>query len=469
MRIIFFLCFLYISGAFLWKLPFIKRFSISDKEIRTLIQYKLPQKQKNIINKINGFYGLIGPDINITTVKSVFDLFTGDGIIQGIFFDKGELMFIKHIIRTDKIKYEMENGRIPNHNIIKLLFSIGHKLNVLPNILGLANTAFMNIGKKYFVLYERDVPYEIDIDFKQKTVSTIKKVKFNEIEHFSAHTKVSNIIETIDYNVAMNKVSYYQLNENLETLLKKDIKMEYMPIVHDIICTPTKLFILDSPITLDMNNLLSNPMPVILDKKRRTWIHILNKTDLSLQRFSIEEGFYIFHYADYKETNDIIEIYASQYDELNFSDLNIKGRYRKLVINKKTNETHIVKNRELEEINVEFPIKFDNKVVFRNIENKQSNGFIICKGLEIIKRIEFKNRIICGEPAIEYIENTPFLISFAFNPYEKGKGYLFVINMKTYEKIEIDFPASMTIGFHSAFYKKTVPIIQQSPLLSFFL
>jgi carotenoid cleavage dioxygenase-like enzyme len=467
MRIIFFLYLLSISNAFLLKLPFFKGFSISEKEIRKNIQYNLPKNQRNIINKINGFYGLIGPDVNITEVKTVYDLFTGDGIIQGIFFDKGELTFIKHMVRTDKLNYEMENGRIPNHNFIKLLFSIGYKLNVLPNILGLANTAFMNIGKKYYALYERDVPYEIDIDFNEKTVSTIKKIKLPEIENFSAHTKVSNIIETIDYNVFTNKVSYYQLNENLEELMKKDIKMEYMPIVHDILSSPTKVVLLDSPINIDMNNLLNKPMPVLLNEKKRTLINILNKKDFSIERFSINEGFYIFHYADYKETDTLIEIYASHYDKLDFSDLDIKGKYRKLIINKVTKEVSIIKNRELEKINIEFPIKFGDKVVLRNIENKQSTGFIICKELEIIKRIDFENRTICGEPAIEYIENKPFLIAFAFNSYEKDKSYLLVINMNSYEKIEIDLPVSMTIGFHSVFYKSTLSTLKQNPLLSF--
>jgi carotenoid cleavage dioxygenase-like enzyme len=440
--------------ALFWKLPLGKRFSIQSKEIRKPIEYRLSVKQQNIINKFDGFYGLLGPDINITNVNTIFDLFTGDGIIQGIFFDKGELVFIKHLVRTDKLVYEMENGKIPNNLFMKLLFTIGNKVGVLPDILGLANTAFMNVGSRYFALYERDVPYEIAIDFHNKTVSTIKKCDLKEIEHFSAHTKVSDIIETVDYHVATNKVYYYQLDENLEIISKRDISTQHMPLIHDIICTSDKVILMDSPIIMDMPYLLSKPAPVILNKKGRTWIHVLNKNDNSLDRFSMKEGIYIFHYADYTETQDFINIYASQYEELDFSDLNIKGKYRRIQINKNTKEVSVIKNPEIENLDLEFPISYDDKVVLRSIKNKVSNGFIICQGLEIIKKLEYENRSFCGEPAIKMIEKVPYLISFAFDLLDKEKSYLVIINMHTYEVIEIPLLIPITIGFHSSFFSR---------------
>ena len=444
--------------ALFWKLPMSKRFSIIDKEIRKPIEYSVSMDKQKIINKFDGFYGLLGPDVNITNVNNIFDLFTGDGMVQGIFFDKGELVFIKHMIRTDKLVYEIENGKIPNHPLMKLLFSIGNAVGVLPNILGLANTAFMKIGSRYFALYERDVPYEIDIDFHNKTVSTIKKVPLSMVEHFSAHTKVSDIIETVDYHVTTKKISYYQLNENLEMISKTDISMQYMPIIHDIICTNEKVILMDSPIIMDMSDIFNKPMPVILNKDKRTWIYILNKTDNSLDRFSINEGIYIFHYADYKETRDFINIYASQYEALDFSDLNIKGKYRRIQINKNTREVSVIKNEALENLDLEFPISYEDKVVLRSIKNKVSNGFIICEGLEIIKRLEFENRSFCGEPAINIVENVPYLISFAFDLLDKEKGILVIINMHSYEVIEIPLHIPITIGFHSAFFSRPLPL-----------
>lgn len=120
---------------------------IKDKEIKKQIHYKLPFYKQHIINKINGFYGLIGPDVNISTVNNLFDLFIGDGNIQGIFLDNGNITFVKHFVRTDKLLYEETNGKIPNNNFLKFIFSLFSKFGILPDIMGLANTALLNIKR----------------------------------------------------------------------------------------------------------------------------------------------------------------------------------------------------------------------------------------------------------------------------------------------------------------------------------
>ena len=42
------------------------------------------------IKKINGFYGLAGPDVNISKINNLYDLFTGDGIVHGVFLENGD-------------------------------------------------------------------------------------------------------------------------------------------------------------------------------------------------------------------------------------------------------------------------------------------------------------------------------------------------------------------------------------------
>jgi hypothetical protein len=58
---IIFLIYISSCSSFFIKYPFGRRFSIKDSEITRKIKYALPIEQQNIINKINGFYGLIGP------------------------------------------------------------------------------------------------------------------------------------------------------------------------------------------------------------------------------------------------------------------------------------------------------------------------------------------------------------------------------------------------------------------------
>ena len=67
---------------FIFTIPFHNPFRIPLRETRQPIV--VPPKSS--FRQLNGFYGLIGPDIKINNVQTLYDLFTGDGKIQGVFF-----------------------------------------------------------------------------------------------------------------------------------------------------------------------------------------------------------------------------------------------------------------------------------------------------------------------------------------------------------------------------------------------
>jgi hypothetical protein len=426
---------------------------IKDKEQNEEINYKLPFYKQHVINKINGFYGLIGPDVNMSIINNLFDLFIGDGNIQGVFFDNGKITLIKHFVRTDKLLYEERNGKIPNNNFFKFIFTLFSKVGLLPDIMGLANTALLKVKNKYYALYERDKPYLLEIDFHKKTIKTISKQEVKNIDHISGHSKYTdNLIKTIDYDVLTNTVSYYELNENFEKIRSKNIKTKFMPVVHDFIISKDKVIIMDSPLCIDKENILKKTIPVLLDNKQHTFIHVYDKTNNKIDSYNISNSFYMFHYADYVETSKKIEIYGSLYDELDFSNLNVKGNYRKIKINKETKEVVIEKNKLLEKYDLDFPIKYDNKIVFRNIHNMTINGFVIVEKMKLIKEIIFNGVFVCGEPALTRVDGIPYIIFFGFSKDNKNSIYL--INLYTYQHIEIPIPMKLNIGFHSIFIPK---------------
>jgi len=434
--------------AFL-NIKFGNKIVIKDREYHKEIKYKLPYYKQNIVNKINGFYGLIGPDVNITTVNNLFDLFVGDGTIQGVFFDNGNVTFVKHLVRTDKVLYEEQNGKIPKNNFSKFIFTVFSKIGLLPDVMGLANTALLKVKDKYYALYERDKPYLLDINFDEKYIKTISKQAVKNIYHISGHSKYSNdLIETIDYDILTNTVKYYQLNESFETVKSKNIKTNFMPVVHDFMVTNDKVIIMDSPLCIDNENIFKKKLPIFLDNKKQTFIHIYDKINNIVESYNTTSSFYMFHYADYVETSKTIEIYGSLYHELDFSNLNVKGNYRKIRIDKITKEVIIEKNKLLETYNLDFPIKYDNKIVFRNIHNMTINGFIIVENMKLIKEIIFDDLFICGEPALTKIEGIPHLIFFGFS---KSKNSIYLINLYNYQRIEIPIPLELNIGFHSIF------------------
>jgi len=445
-------------GAFFWNIPFGPKLNIASMEFNKKIKYSLTNGEQETINKINGFFGMIGPNVNISTTDNLYDLFIGDGVVQGIFLDRGELISIKHFIRTEKLVYEENNGKIPQNKIIGLIFFVLNKFGVLPNLLGVANTALLNIRNETYALYERDQPYSIDVDFDHKHIKTIRKISSISPIFFSAHSKYTSInpshskVETIDYNILENGVSYYEMNTKFDILRKKKIKMNYLPVVHDFWSSHDKIIITDSPLSVDLTKIFNQSMPVMLNARKNTVIHILDKQRDVVESYPTNSSFYLFHYGDVIENPDTIEIYASIYDYLDFSQLNIKGNYRKIVIHKTNRSVSIENDPIFENLDLDFPIRYENRIVFRNIENQIINGFVVCEKMKLVKKIFFKNRFICGEHAITMIEKTPFLLAFAYdtNNYD---GYFIVINMHTYKVIEIPLNHTLNIGFHSIFLR----------------
>lgn len=434
---------------------FSKSFQISNREITKHIPYNKISSldAQNVLKNINGFYGMIGPDVNEDKIKSVYELFAGDGMIQGVFFDNGNITFVKKFIRTEKLLFEEKHGKIPNNLLVTALFAIGNSLKLLPNIVGRANTALININKNIYALFEGDNPYLLNIDFENKAINTLKKVNIPNINYFCAHSKFNNYeqqIESVDYDVMGKTVNYYLLNSAFQIINQTKISTSCIPFVHDFISTNNSILITEPPFSLKLDSLRDVKVPIELDKNSTTKIHIINKTTNKCETYEINKSIFIFHYAILKEHNNHIEIFAPIYDKMNFNDLNFEGKYRKISINKLTKNVVIEKNEELEKISLDFPLRFDNKIVLMNGVKNKINGFVICEELKIIYKYFFHERCICGEPAIIYINKTPHLIAFEKETLNKN-SYLIIVNLNTHKIIEIPLDVELSMGFHSIF------------------
>jgi carotenoid cleavage dioxygenase-like enzyme len=409
------------------------------------------------IRKVQGFYGLIGPDVDASKTESLYDLFTGDGVIQGAFFDDGKITFVKHYIRTEKVEFEKTHGASPKHYLWTVFKMLLTNLGIIPNMMGSANTALMKTEKGLYALFERDHPYLLDLDFSKKTIATIKKLPIKGLHSFSAHSKTSacGTIETIDYHILNKRIVFKQLDQDFNALNTLEINTEYMPLVHDFLYNTQQdqVILLDSPFIMKPS--LTN-IPVKFDSNKPTFLRVFSETQSWKYRF--DQGFYIFHYGDLRENTTHIEIYAPIYEQLDFSKIDIIGKYRKLVVDKTTNETSIVKSDYLELFNLDFPVKWCNgNVILRNINSKTINGFVICKGLEIQDIMFFDNLAFCGEPAIIPCDgDVDYLTCFA-NDCSNGGTLVMVPLNKAASRfdrsqiIEVPLNQSLGLGFHSIY------------------
>ena len=444
-----------VSSAFRFHNP-IQRINVKSRERNEIIVNSLSERQRDIVNKISGFYGIIGPDLNYSNIKSLYDLFTGDGVIQGVFFDNGNISFVKHVIRTDKILHEERYGRLQLNMLTSAIFMFLNKLGIFPNILGLANTAITTVANRHYALFERDVPYEIGVDFKTRSVNTKQKAVMPAgLIHFSAHSKVSNnFIETIDYDVYKQAVTYYLLNNSFSEIKSAKINCKYLPTIHDFVVTQDYIIMVDAPLRFDINAILRPGLPISLDKYKSTYVHIINKSTGDITTLDSCNSFFLFHYANVIEMIDRFEVYACLYDKLSFSSFDIHGKYRKLIIYKNTGEVDIETREWFECMNLDFPIRYGDKTIMRSIMNGFPDGLVIAKNLELIKHISFMDKFACGEHSILHIDGQPYVIVFLMHKTISNSGYISIINLSTYETIEIPIPMELSIGFHSIFIEK---------------
>ena len=429
---------------------FTNPFSIPGREVRQSIH--LPPNSP--FRELNGFYGLIGPDVKITNIHTLYELFVGDGKIQGVFFQPhNQPTFLTHLVRTDKLLYESVHGRFSKHIWMTPLYVLLNKLGILPNVLGLANTALLPIGQRLFALFERDFPYELNTDFENIGIETVKKVYLPGLSHFSGHSKyINGTIHTIDYDVVWNRVHYIQLDSSFREHRKYSIRTRYIPLIHDFAILPDgKVLTIDAPLVWKWRaGFLPKEIPVVFDKTRPTYINLYDPEKTRLNQFVCPMSpFYLFHVAYTEYRGDDVIIYAPLYDNVDFSSLDLDGKYRQITI-RASGQVVIKKNPLLERLNLDFPIRVGDYVVLREVENRAIRGFVVCRGLRLIRRLRLPlGRAFCGEPSVVEIGGRPHLLGFSYDENQRGYVSLMSIWGDTYD--EIPLRQSVSLGFHSVF------------------
>ena len=127
---------------------------------------------------------------------------------------------------------------------------------MMPISTGTANTALCNVKNKTLALYETDQPYHMKVDFYNKTISTLEKIKIKGISSFSGHTKIkTNTIETTSYDILKKTIKFITLDHDLNVLSKLKLKTKYMPVIHDFLSDDNYFIVFDSPLEFDVKRL----------------------------------------------------------------------------------------------------------------------------------------------------------------------------------------------------------------------
>jgi hypothetical protein len=293
--------------------------------------------------------------------------------------------------------------------------------------------------------------------------------------YLSGHSKNAKdmdgntIIETIDYHIFSKKVMYYTMNENLTQVLTKSyINTHYIPIIHDFLSTTDNIIIIDSPLVFDFSKLFCGKLPIRFDKTLPTFIHVVHKTTGHITTYKVPSAFYVFHYAKYIESYEKLEIYAPLYDDIDFDQLNISGKYRKIVIDRLHNTAYVCNNIKTEQYNLDFPVEDTlGNIILRNIERRKINGFVkVNDEMAITQKWMFNDIFFCGEPLSIRLNNKNGLMAFGnTNTIQMNdpvrlsgnkdalapttSGGIILLNMEDGTVIKYLVSNNLTMGFHT--------------------
>ena len=431
------------------------------------------------------FFGIIGPNILPENVNNLFDLFIGNGVIQGIFVNGENITFAKHLIQTDKLIKEENQKNIenlpPESLGMKLLKYFGYLMGINKiNNLGAANTAILPVNEPVdenttaaYALFERDHPYLLHFYHNTSTIKTIGKIKtpypLSGHSKYSINCRGTRVIESIYYHIFSRQVVYYTMDEKLQQVLSKhNIKTRYIPVIHDFLSTSDSIVIVDSPLVFDFYKLFSGKLPLRFEKTLPTYMHVLHKNTGHVSTYKLHSPFYLFHFAKYVDRAKQLEIYAPLYDDIDFDTVKIKGRYRKIVIDKCHDTAYVCNNMETEKYNLDFPVEdVLGNIILRNIQKRKINGFVrVDDNMAITQKWLFDNIFFCGEPIAVRLNNKNGLIAFGNNDISTSldpgspnflnnkdnevlSGGLVLLNMEDGTVVKILVNDSLTMGFHT--------------------
>jgi carotenoid cleavage dioxygenase-like enzyme len=353
---------------------------------------------------------------------------------------------VRHNIETDKKKFENIFGNITKSPLYHLLVFL-NRLGLFPNIAGSANTALTSVDKRLFVLYETDKPYELSLDFQRSVIYTKGKTFHSSFNTFSAHSKQKDqMIHNVEYSVFNKTVKYSVLDRNFRKIRSKEIKTHYSPFVHDFVLTDTSLIVVNSPLDFNIQNAFAGKFP-LKASSQRTYIYdiVLNK------QYLCNESFFVFHYADVKETDSYINIYAPIYNSFDLDNTIIKSSYQRIVLDKKHDRVTRQIIQALSDYNLDFPKKINKRqVLLYNLNTKKEiDALVICEGVRVVKIYRLTDLFYCGEPGVIDIGNTQYTIGLSKDIFQKK--YVLLINLRTFEKIRIPIDTEINMGFHSIF------------------
>ena len=494
---------LYSSSFILFSNPickFKKQFYLKDKFFPVFDEktINIPHNNK-LFNKLeNSFFAQIGSNPKYTNDED-YHWFDGDGMIHGALFNNSMITYQNRWIQTKRLQTEnkwkkkmyLYFGELKGINgILQILkFSFMTVLGFLPQSKGTANTAMLNWKNRIFALHEGDLPYELNISYDKLNISTIGRFNnYKNLYSTTAHPIIDKKRDLLylygynNYDFLEGIFIFNSFDKDMKLIDHKNISLLNNGMTHDVGFTGSHIIIPDMPLKYDLNRIIHEKYPLYFDKENgKTRFGLFNIDTLEEPVwYYFKENFFIFHFSKVFRKNNEYIIYACVMDNLfmeDFVELEnmhndkhiIRGdiRLKEIRLNTLTNETRIIENKYLENLdvdfyyNLDFPIhsKENSKYVYCTIFNS-ATGYIKGYTRTDIHSNDFENtkpkvylfdNEVYGnsEPQVVVIKDKEYLLSFT---YDNSSSYISLIDVDNKEMESLEIPTRIPPGFHSIYF-----------------
>ena len=402
-----------------------------------------------IPRELNGRYLRNGPNPN---AHPSADWFLGEGMIHGVELSDGKANWYRNrYVETPLLDVDVitnENRMIPGNS--------------------LANTHIVGHAGKILALQETQVPIEMT-----RGLETVGPYSFGgKLErNMTAHPKICpNTGEMLffGYGIMPPFLTYHRVSPTGELVQTEIIDVKAATMVHDFAITENYVLFLDLPMLWDLEKLSKPGIPITFDESYGARIGVMPRTGKSddVRWFEIEPC-YVYHTMNAFERGSKITFHAPRlvgYTSVGMKNPPIPQLHRWTI----DLETGIVKEEQIDDLGVDFPIT-SPKLVGQPHQYGYAAEFDASGAPYILGYHKYdietghrtSHRLANGRTGSEasFIpaangqnEDDGYLMSFIFDPSE-GMSELVIMSTKDMADeplARIHLPARVPTGFHGS-------------------
>jgi len=240
--------------------------------------------------------------------------FDGDGMVQAFRIADGKVSHLGRIVETDKVKAESKAGRA-----LRRTFGTnfpGMETVRRPDFVNTANISVVWHANRLLALWEGGSAHRLNPE-NLDTYGLLHWSKRTQGLPFGAHPRVDTdgTLWNIGYGSAFGVLVLYRVGADGALKEARPVKVKDMPMVHDFVITEHHLLVILPPLVFERGEGKTILDSYTFHADRPARVLIVDKSNLSNQRWLEMPAHFTFHYGNaWEDTHGVIRLDEARYE-----------------------------------------------------------------------------------------------------------------------------------------------------------